>query len=214
MSRSKSSARWLQEHFDDHYVKLAQQAGYRARASFKLLELNDKDRLFKSGMTVVDLGAAPGGWSQVASQLTGSGGRVIASDILSMVPLAGVEFIRGDFTEQAVVDAILSALGAAKADLVISDMAPNITGVAAIDQPQSMYLVELALELAQQVLKPGGTFITKAFHGDGFDALVANCKSLFRAVQSRKPKASRPRSREIYQVARGFKGMNLRGETG
>lgn len=208
MSRSKSSARWLQEHFDDHYVKLAQKAGYRSRAAFKLLELNDKDRLFKRGMTVVDLGAAPGGWSQIASQLVGGGGRVIASDILPLEPLADVEFIQGDFTEQAVLDAILNTLGATRADLVISDMAPNISGVAATDQPQAMYLVELALELAQQVLKPGGAFVAKAFHGEGFDALVADCKKLFSAVQSRKPKASRPRSREVYQVARGFKGMN------
>lgn len=214
MSRSKSSARWLQEHFDDQYVKLAQKAGYRSRAAFKLLELNDKDRLFKPGMTVVDLGAAPGGWSQIAAQLVAGNGRVIASDLLPMEPLGGVEFIQGDFTEQAAIDAILSGLGATGADLVISDMAPNITGVAAIDQPQAMYLVELALELAQQVLKPGGAFVFKAFHGEGFDALVVDCKKHFNAVQTRKPKASRPRSREVYQVARGFKGSKLRGETG
>ncbi|MGI9292615.1 MAG: RlmE family RNA methyltransferase, partial [Pseudomonadales bacterium] len=137
MSRSKSSARWLQEHFDDHYVKLAQKAGYRSRAAFKLLDLNDKDRLFKTGMAVVDLGASPGGWSQIAARLVGGSGRVIASDILPMEPLDGVEFIQGDFTEQAVLDHILSTLDKAKADLVISDMAPNITGVAAIDQPQA-----------------------------------------------------------------------------
>lgn len=208
MSRSKSSARWLQEHFDDHYVKLAQKAGYRSRAAFKLLELNDKDRLFKTGMTVIDLGAAPGGWSQVAAQLVGGSGRVIASDILPMQPLPGVEFLQGDFTEQTMLDAILSSLNGVDADLVISDMAPNISGVAATDQPQAMYLVELGLDLAQQVLKPGGTFVAKAFHGEGFDALVADCRKLFSSVQTRKPKASRPRSREVYQVARGFKGGN------
>ncbi len=213
MARSKSSARWLQEHFDDPYVKQAQQAGYRSRACFKLLELHAKHRLLKPGMRVIDLGAAPGGWSQVAAQLVGATGRVIASDILPMAALTGVEFIQGDFTEQPAFDAILSSLGADGADLVISDMAPNISGVAATDQAQSTYLVELAVDLAQQVLRPEGTFVAKAFQGEGFEALMADCKKLFAKVQSRKPKASRPRSREVYLVADGFKGMNLRGES-
>ena len=213
MARSKSSARWLQEHFDDPYVKQAQQAGYRSRACFKLLELNVKHRLFKPGMTVIDLGAAPGGWSQVAAQLVGASGRVIASDILPMETLTDVEFIQGDFTEQPAFDDILISLGVGGADLVISDMAPNISGVAATDQAQSTYLVELALDLAQQVLKPGATFVAKAFQGEGFEALITDCRKLFAKVQSRKPKASRPRSREVYLVADGFKGLNLRGES-
>ena len=208
MSRSKSSNRWLQEHFDDHYVKQARQAGYRSRACFKLLELNEKHRLFKTGMTVVDLGAAPGGWSQVAAQLVGASGRVIASDILPMEPLSDVEFIEGDFTEQPAFDAILSSLGKKGANLVISDMAPNISGVMATDQARSTYLVELALDLAQQVLQPGATFVAKAFQGEGFDSLLADSRQLFTAVQTRKPKASRPRSREVYLVAVGFKGAN------
>ena len=213
MARSKSSARWLQEHFDDPYVKQAQQAGYRSRACFKLLELNAKHRLFKPGMTVFDLGAAPGGWSQVAAKLVGTSGRVIASDILPMEALIDVEFVQGDFTEQPAFDAILSSLGAGGADLVISDMAPNISGVAATDQAQSTYLVELALDLAQKVLSPDAMFVAKVFQGEGFEALMADCKKLFAKVQSRKPKASRPRSREVYLVANGFKGMNLRGES-
>ncbi len=213
MSRSKSSNRWLQEHFDDQYVKQAQQAGYRSRACFKLLELNEKQRLFKPGMTVVDLGAAPGSWSQVAAQLVGANGRVIASDILPMDPLAGVEFIEGDFTEQRAFDAILSSLGGKGVHLVISDMAPNISGINATDQARSTYLVELAIDLARQVLEPGATFVAKAFQGEGFESLIADCRQLFTAVQTRKPKASRPRSREVYLVAVGFKGSNSRSES-
>lgn len=212
MSRSKSSNRWLQEHFDDPYVKRAQQAGYRSRACFKLLELNEKHRLFKSGMTVVDLGAAPGGWSQVAAQLVGATGRVIATDILPMEPLAGVEFIEGDFTEQPAFDAILSSLVAGRASLVISDMAPNISGVMATDQARSTYLVELALDLARQILQPGATFVAKAFQGEGFESLIADCSKQFSTVQTRKPKASRPRSREVYLVASGFNGANQHSE--
>lgn len=212
MARSKSSARWLQEHFDDPYVKQAQKSGYRSRASFKLLELNAKHGLFKPGLSVIDLGAAPGGWSQVAAKLVGPAGRVIASDILPMEALAGVEFIQGDFSEQPAFDAILNSLGDGGADLVISDMAPNISGVAATDQAQSTYLVELALDLARQVLSADATFVAKVFQGEGFEAIMADCKQLFAKVQTRKPKASRPRSREVYLVADGFKGMNLRGE--
>lgn len=206
MAKSKSSKRWLREHFDDHYVKQAQQQGYRSRACFKLLELVERDRLIRPGMTVVDLGAAPGSWSQVAAELVGDRGRVVASDILPMDALAGVEFIQGDFTEQAVFDALLQALGGAPADLVISDMAPNLSGMKAVDQPRAMYLAELALDLARRVLAPGGTFVCKVFHGEGFDALLTEVRRHFAAVSARKPKASRPRSAEVYLVAREFRG--------
>lgn len=206
MARSKSSQRWLQEHFSDPYVKKTQQDGYRSRASYKLLELNNKDRLFRKGMTVVDLGAAPGGWSQVAAQLVGDKGRIIATDILPMDALAGVEFIQGDFTEEAVLAQILSCLGDNQADLVISDMAPNMSGTQAIDQPKALYLVELAVEMAKQVLKNKGVFVSKVFHGEGFDQLFKDLKQHFEKVVSRKPDASRARSREIYVVAHGYKG--------
>lgn len=206
MARSKSSGRWLQEHFDDHYVQKAKDEGFRSRASYKLLELNEKDQLIKPGMTVVDLGAAPGGWSQVAMQLVGDNGQVIASDILPMDSMAGVTFIQGDFTEEAVYEKILEAIGDRPVDLVISDMAPNMSGMSSIDQPKAMYLVELALDLARQVLKPEGVFLAKVFQGEGFDALLAEMKQSFSKVQSRKPDSSRARSREIYQLCRGFKG--------
>ncbi|MEW5250009.1 23S rRNA (uridine(2552)-2'-O)-methyltransferase RlmE [Microbulbifer discodermiae] len=205
MGRSKSSHRWLREHFNDPYVKRSQQQGYRSRASYKLQELQQKDRLIRPGMTVVDLGAAPGGWSQVAMELVGHKGRVLASDILSMDPLAGVEFVQGDFTEASVLDALLERLGEDRADLVISDMAPNMSGVRQVDQPASMYLVELALDLARQVLKPGGGFVAKVFQGEGFDELIRELRGGFSSVVTRKPGASRPRSREVYVVARGFK---------
>jgi len=165
MARSKSSNRWLEEHVNDPFVKQAQIDGYRSRASYKLLEINQKDRLIQPGKLVVDLGSAPGGWSQVAAALVGDKGRVVASDILEMAPVAGVEFIQGDFTEQEVFDEIMAVLDGARADAVISDMAPNISGVNATDQAASMYLVELALDMACQVLKPGGSFVAKVFHG-------------------------------------------------
>ncbi|MGB0446847.1 MAG: 23S rRNA (uridine(2552)-2'-O)-methyltransferase RlmE [Pseudomonadales bacterium] len=206
MARSKSSGRWLKEHFDDPYVKQSQQDGYRSRASYKLLEMSKKDKLIRPGMTVVDLGAAPGGWTQVAMQLVGDNGTVIASDILAMDPIAGVTFIEGDFTEQAVYDEIIMALNGRKADLVISDMAPNMSGNPAIDQPKSMYLVELALDMSRHILKPGGSFLAKVFQGEGFDELLRETRSSFVKVQSRKPGASRSRSREVYQLATGFKG--------
>lgn len=206
MSRSKSSGRWLQEHFNDQYVKDSQKDGYRSRASYKLIELNDKDKLIKSGQTVVDLGAAPGGWSQVAVQIVGDGGRVVASDILPMDSLAGVDFVQGDFTEEAVLEQLLELLGEAKADLVISDMAPNMSGIADVDQPKSMYLVELALDMAKTTLKSGGSFACKVFQGEGFDELVLACRECFQKVLVRKPSASRPRSREVYIVAKGYKG--------
>ena len=203
--KGNSSKAWLKEHFDDQYVKRSQQEGYRSRACYKLLELNEKDRLFKPGMTVIDLGSAPGGWSQVAAQLVGDNGRVIASDILPMDQLAGVDFVQGDFTEQQVFDSIMELLDGQPVDLVISDMAPNMSGLSAVDQPQSMYLVELALDLASQVLKPGGVFVAKVFQGEGFDQLLKTMRMQFNSVQSRKPDASRARSREIYQVSKGYK---------
>ncbi|QKX15938.1 23S rRNA (uridine(2552)-2'-O)-methyltransferase RlmE [Microbulbifer sp. YPW1] len=206
MARSKSSHRWLREHFNDHYVKQSQKEGYRSRASYKLQELQDKDRLIKPGMTVVDLGAAPGGWSQVAAELVGHKGRVLASDILPMDALAGVDFVQGDFTEEEVFNELLEKLGEDRADLVISDMAPNMSGVRAVDQPASMYLVELAVDMARQVLKPGGGFVAKVFQGEGFDELIRDLRSQYQTLVTRKPGASRPRSREVYLVAKGFKG--------
>lgn len=206
MARSKSSNKWLEEHFNDHYVKQAQIDGYRSRASYKLLELNDKDKLIRSGMMVVDLGSAPGGWSQVAGRLVGDHGRVLASDILPMDAMEGVDFIQGDFTEELIFDELLTRLGGARADLVISDMAPNMSGVDAVDQPQAMYLVELALEMARQVLKPNGSFVAKVFHGEGFDQFLKDVKLAFGKVVIRKPQASRSRSREVYLVAKGYKG--------
>lgn len=205
MAKSKSSGRWLKEHFDDQYVKRSKEAGLRSRASFKLQEIDAKDKLLKPGSTVVDLGAAPGGWSQVAAELVGERGRVVASDILSMDPLAGVEFIQGDFTDEAVLEKILQALGGERADLVISDMAPNMSGNASIDQPAAMYLVELALDLARQVLKPGGNFLVKVFQGEGFDLYLQDMRSSFTSVVTRKPDASRARSREVYLLGKGFK---------
>ena len=206
MARSKTSDRWLKEHFDDVWVKKSREDGYRSRASYKLIELDNKDRLFRPGQTVVDLGAAPGGWSQVAVERVGDNGTVVASDILEMSPIAGVAFVQGDFTEQSVLDELLDLLGDRRADVVISDMAPNMSGMAAVDIPNAMGLVELALDMAQQVLKPGGVFVAKVFQGEGFDALLTEMRKSFGTVVSRKPDSSRARSREIYQVCKGFKG--------
>ena len=215
MPKKRSSSKaWLKEHRDDPYVQQAQREGFRSRACYKLLEIQEKDRLIRPGMTVVDLGAAPGGWSQVAAQSVGHNGTVIASDILPMDSLAGVEFIEGDFTEDAVFDALLASLGDTPADVVISDMAPNMSGMSAVDQPRSMYLVELALDLARRVLAPGGAFVSKVFHGEGFDDLVRDARTSFDTVQARKPKASRPRSREVYLVAKGFKANATTRENG
>lgn len=206
MAKKKSSSKaWLKEHRDDPYVQQAQREGYRSRACYKLLEIQERDRLIKPGMTVLDLGSAPGGWSQVAAQLVGHKGRVLASDILPMDSLAGVEFIEGDFTADRVFEQILAALGDSPADVVISDMAPNMSGVNAVDQPRSMYLVELALDMAQQVLAPGGSFVAKVFQGEGFDELYRDIRGAFGKVVTRKPKASRPRSREVYLVATQFR---------
>jgi 23S rRNA (uridine2552-2'-O)-methyltransferase len=205
VARSKSSRRWLAEHFDDPYVKRAQREGYRSRAVYKLLEIDDKDRLLSPGAVVVDLGAAPGGWSQIAASRVGAKGRVLASDILEIEPLPGVETVIGDFREAAVLQALLARLGEARADLVLSDMAPNMSGVEAVDQPRSMHLAELALELAGQVLRPGGDFLVKTFQGEGWDAYLKALRAGFGRVQVRKPKASRPRSREVYLVARNYR---------
>ena len=202
--RSKSSGRWLQEHFEDEYVKKAQQEGYRSRAVFKLLEIDDKDHLLKPGMIVVDLGAAPGGWSEVAAQRVGEKGQVIALDILPMDSLPGVTFIQGDFREEGPYQALLAALADKPVDLVMSDMAPNISGMKAVDQPRAMYLAELALELARKVLKPGGDLLVKAFNGEGIDAFKQELRRDFQKVIVRKPRASRPRSAEIYLLARGY----------
>ncbi len=206
MARSKSSDRWLREHFDDVWVKKSQQDGYRSRASYKLVELDRKDRLFHPGQTVVDLGAAPGGWTQVAVEKVGDKGVVVASDILAMDPVAGVEFVQGDFTEQSVFDELMAVLDGRHVDIVISDMAPNMSGNPATDIPRAMALVELALDMAKEVLRPGGVFVAKVFQGEGFDALLADMRESFSSVVSRKPDSSRARSREIYQVCRGFRG--------
>ncbi|WP_106475819.1 23S rRNA (uridine(2552)-2'-O)-methyltransferase RlmE [Phytohalomonas tamaricis] len=202
----KSSAGWLKEHFDDVYVQRSWQDGYRSRASYKLLEIDEKDRLLRPGMTIVDLGAAPGGWSQIAADKVGAQGVVIASDILEMDALAGVHFIQGDFTEEAILNDILTAVNDRGVDLVISDMAPNMSGQSAIDQPSAMYLVELALDLATQVLKPGGDFLAKVFQGEGFDDYLRAMRQAFDKVSTRKPSASRSRSREVYLLGRGFRG--------
>ncbi|MBL4569758.1 MAG: 23S rRNA (uridine(2552)-2'-O)-methyltransferase RlmE [Alcanivorax sp.] len=204
-SRSKTSKAWLKEHFSDQWVAKAQAEGYRSRASFKLLEMHEKDRLFRPGMTVLDLGAAPGGWSQVAGRLMGSHGTVIASDILPMDALPDVTFIEGDFREDAIYEQILAALGDRKADLVMSDMAPNMSGNKGVDQPRAMYLAELALDMAERVLEPDGQFLVKVFQGEGFDEYRQMLLQRFHRVVSRKPAASRARSTEVYQLASGLK---------
>jgi 23S rRNA (uridine2552-2'-O)-methyltransferase len=207
MAKKKSSSHaWLKEHRDDLYVQRAQREGYRSRACYKLLELQEKDRLIRPGMTVVDLGSAPGGWSQVAAELVGHNGRVIASDILPMDSLAGVDFVKGDFTEDVIFDQIVAAIDKHPVDLLVSDMAPNMSGMSEIDQPRSMYLVELALDMSRQVLSPGGVFVTKIFQGEGFEELLKDARSSFSRVLTRKPQASRPRSKEVYLVAKEYKG--------
>lgn len=205
MARSKTSADWLKEHVDDVYVQKAQQDGYRTRASYKLIELDEKDKLLKPGMTVIDLGAAPGGWSQVVTRRLNGSGVIIASDILPMDPIEDVNFIQGDFTEESVFDELMAVVDGRPVDLVISDMAPNMSGVASIDQPGSMYLVELALDMARQVLKPNGQFVAKVFQGEGFDEYIKELRSSFSKVMIRKPKASRARSKEVYVVGKGFR---------
>jgi len=206
MPRSKISKKWLKDHFDDVYVKKSKEEGYRSRASYKLLEIQRRDMLFKPGMTVLDLGAAPGGWSQVAAELVGERGRVLASDILPMDSIANVEFVQGNFAERQVLDELLNRLSGARADLVISDMAPNMSGIKDIDQPQVMYLAELALDMTKSVLKPGAYFLVKVFQGEGFESFRQELRKNFDTVKTRKPKASRPKSHEIYLLAGDYAG--------
>lgn len=205
MARSKTSKKWLDEHVNDPYVKKAKADGYRSRASYKLIELNEKDKLFRPGNIVMDLGSAPGGWSQIVAPLVGERGDVIASDILHMDSIIGVTFIQGDFTDEAVYAQILSTLNDQKADVVMSDMSPNLSGVATTDQYSSIYLVELALDMARNVLTPGGSFCAKVFQGVGYEEYVKDVRTSFDKVVVRKPAASRPRSREVYIVGKGFK---------
>lgn len=202
MAKSSSSNNWLKEHHDDPWVKRAREEGYRSRASFKLLEIHKKDKLFKPGMTVVDLGSAPGGWSQIATKLVRPGGKVVASDILEMEPVSDVHFIQGDFTEEECFNQILAALEEKPVDLVISDMAPNLSGMNDIDQPRAMHLIDLAVDFAEQTLRPGGSLLMKVFQGEGFNELLQRLKQDYVTVLSRKPEASRARSREIYLLAR------------
>jgi 23S rRNA (uridine2552-2'-O)-methyltransferase len=201
--RSKSSGRWLAEHHSDPYVQRAQKEGWRSRAVFKLEEIDKSERLIKPGMTVLDLGAAPGGWSQYAARQVAPAGRVLALDLLPIDPIAGVEILTGDFRDEAVLRQLLEALGGAPVDLVLSDMAPNLAGVDAIDQPRAMHLTELALEVATRVLRPGGVVLTKAFQGAGFQQLVADARRQFATVRLKKPRASRARSAELYLLASG-----------
>jgi 23S rRNA (uridine2552-2'-O)-methyltransferase len=193
---------WMHEHVSDHYVNEAQRLGYRSRAAFKLIELIDKDKLLRPGMTVVDLGAAPGSWSQVLREQLGKSGRIVAIDIMPMDGVAGVEFIRGDFREDAGLSALLAALGGSKADLVLSDLAPNLSGVESADQARSVYLGELALDFAGEWLKPGGDLVVKAFQGAGFPEFQRGMQASFEKVYTRKPKASRDRSPEVYLVGK------------
>jgi 23S rRNA (uridine2552-2'-O)-methyltransferase len=209
MGRSKSSHQWLRKHFDDEFVKRAQREGYRSRAVYKLDEIQQKDRILRPGSVVVDLGAAPGGWSQYAAQQLGDRGRIIALDILPMEPLPGVEFLQGDFREDEVLAALLELLDGATVSLVMSDMAPNISGMGAVDQPRSMYLVELAVEFAATVLGKGGDLLFKGFQGEGFDALLRDLRGQYRKILIRKPKASRPKSREVYVLAKGRLKANV-----
>ena len=204
MARSKSSKRWLKEHFQDLYVKRAQHEGYRSRAVYKLQEIQERDRILRPGMTVVDLGAAPGGWSQYAARIVGDTGRLIAVDVLPMETLPGVSFLQGDFRDEQVLGRLREMLGGNRVDLVMSDMAPNISGMDAIDQPRAMYLAELAVAFAQNVLAPGGDLLVKVFQGEGYEAFVRELRRAFGKVAARKPKPSRARSREVYVLARNY----------
>lgn len=209
MARSKSSGNWLKEHHSDPYVLKAREEGYRSRAVYKLKEIQERDKLIRSGMVVVELGAAPGGWSQYVAGLIGSKGRMIALDILPMDSLADVTFIQGDFREEAVLNELLATIGDQVVDLIISDMAPNMSGVKSTDQAKSMYLAELALDFVRQRLATGGDFLTKVFHGTGFDNYFRELKTDFKTVLTRKPEASRARSQETYLLARGFRGTQI-----
>ena len=205
MAKKGSSRRWMHEHLSDEFVKKAQKEGYRSRAVYKLLEIVEKKAIIRNGDKVLDLGAAPGGWSQVAAKLVGSQGKVIASDILPIELIDGVDFLQGDFTEQSVYDELLVMTDGSKVDVVLSDMAPNMSGQLSVDQPKSMYLAELAIEMAIKTLNPGGSFVVKVFQGDGFDVFVQNAKKVFKKVSVIKPKASRPRSKEVYLLASQLK---------
>jgi len=206
MARSKSSGNWLKEHFDDEFVKQSQKDGYRSRAVYKLKEIDEKDYLLKPGSVVIDLGAAPGSWCEYVVRKLKGRGRIIALDILPMEPMEGVEIITGDFLDDDVFSELLNTLGSDKPDLVICDMAPNMSGQQAVDIPRAMYMAELALDLSQQVLKPGGGLLVKLFQGEGFDAYIKQMREQFSRVVMRKPKASRARSKEVYGLATGFKG--------
>lgn len=206
MARSKSSGSWLRRHVTDPFVKQAQIDGYRSRSAYKLIELDERDRLMRPGMRVLDLGSAPGGWSQVAAKAVGAKGRVLATDILPMDPIGNVDFIQGDFTSEAVVEQIKAWLGEGKFDLVISDIAPNLSGIDSADQARSIYFLELALDTVRQMLKPGANFVAKMFQGQGSDEYVKELRKHFGKISIRKPKASRPESREVYIVAKEFKG--------
>lgn len=203
--QSASSQRWLKEHFEDKYVKQAQEQGLRSRAVFKIDEIQQKDKLIKHGMTVVDLGAAPGGWSQFCAEAVGESGRVIACDILPMDAIAGVDFLHGDFREDNVLETLLNRIDGRNVDVVLSDMAPNMAGNDSVDQSRSMYLVELALDMCHQVLKKNGAFAVKVFQGEGSEQYLKEVRKVFTTVKIRKPDSSRARSREVYIVATGFK---------
>lgn len=204
MPRSKSSKRWLQEHFDDIYVKKAQAEGYRSRAVYKLKEIDEKEQLIKSGMTIVDLGAAPGGWTQYVTAKLNGHGIIVALDILNMDALPDVEFIQGDFREDEVLQKLINLVPERGLDLLLSDMAPNMSGTTAVDIPRAMYLAELAFDFGSKMLKPGGAMLIKIFHGTGFDELIKLARSQFDRVVIRKPLASRARSRETYLLAKGY----------
>ena len=206
MARTKSSADWLSRHVSDPFVKQAQKDGYRARSAYKLIELNEKDRLIRPGMRIMDLGSAPGGWSQVAGKLVGGRGRVLATDILPMDALLNVDFMQGDFTEDAIIQQVLDWLGGAKFDLILSDIAPNTTGIGSVDAAKSIYLLELALDAARRTLKSNADFVAKMFQGSGSDQFLKELRTHFEKVAVRKPAASRKESREVYVVAKGFKG--------
>ena len=205
MARSGSSQRWLAEHFRDEYVLKAKREGYRSRAVYKLMELNERDRFLKAGQRVVDLGAAPGGWTQYAAQVIGAQGHIFALDLLPMDHFAHTTVIQGDFSSNVVLADLTARLDNAPVDLVISDMAPNMSGVESVDIPRAMYLAELALDFCHQMLKPEGAFVTKLFQGTGFDAYMKQARGAFKQVSVRKPKASRPRSKEVYLVAQGHR---------
>jgi 23S rRNA (uridine2552-2'-O)-methyltransferase len=205
MARSKSSQQWMQEHFQDEYVKNAQQLGYRSRAVFKLIEIQEKDKLLRPGINIVDLGAAPGGWSEYARKIVGKQDRIIALDLLEIEPIDGVDFIQGDFRDDEVLAQLHKLLNYAPVHLILSDMAPNISGNSSVDQPRAIYLGELALDAAQTFLNQGGNFLIKMFQGEGFDNYFNQVKLHFNSVVIRKPKASRPRSNEVYILAKGFK---------